>query len=121
MPTTASQIKNSIDAIITTKTQPYSINNVDVGELLKDIMTFIDNKQVEVIQFSNQSVVSVAWTDDRKIKFGAGTKIVAELLGDDGVYRQTASIQVSPDNITNTMVYTVDLGGSGITGRLLLG
>jgi hypothetical protein len=115
---TAAQLKILIDQQITDKTQPYSISNIDEGNRLKDIIDLIVGSRFEVIPFTNQTSLTITWTDERKENFGLGMFVV-EALSDDGKYRQIYS-EVQPDSITNTTEYIIDLGGTAQTGRLII-
>jgi len=62
---TAAGLKILIDQQITDKTQPYSISNVDEGNLLKSIVDLLSASKYEVIPFTDQTSLTVDWTADR--------------------------------------------------------
>ena len=74
---------------------------------------------IQILPFSNQSSLTITWDGAMKAKFGNAGTFVLELLGDDGIYRQTPGVQVVPNDINNTTFYTIDLGGSQ-SGRLII-
>lgn len=168
MPTPTS-LKNLIDEQITDKTLPYSIDNVDVGQRMKDIVDltiplefnttserlaylldpdaapfqeandkedgnkYYINKtgtnwvliasnapKIEIILFSNQATLTVAWNAERKQKFGDAAQFVIELLGEDEQYRVQYGLEIKPNSISNTTSYAIDLGGGLQSGRLVI-
>lgn len=119
MSLTADQIKTLVDIGIINKTAPYSIDHLDVGVILKNIIDFIQNSKVEIITFVNQSSIEITWNATRQINFGLGAIFLVEILSEDGVFRQSNQIEIVPDDITSPSKYTINLGGSA-TGRILI-
>lgn len=122
MPFTADTLKAKIDADITNKTAPYSISNVDVGVDMKamiDLMvSLVTPAAPEIVPFTNQTQVVIAWNATRIAKFGAAGDFVVEILGDDTKYRQS-QVEIVPDNITATTQYTITLGQQ-CSGRIVI-
>lgn len=80
--------------------------------------TVVNNAQNEVIPFTNISDVTIAWNAERKAKYGAAGVFYVEMLGEDGIYRQTA-VQAVPDSVTNTTQYTFSFGAPS-SGRIII-
>jgi hypothetical protein len=76
--------------------------------------------KIEILYFSNQSNVVVAWDATRKAKFGDAGSFVVELINNDGKYRVQYGLEILPDDIDNTTQYTIDLGGNSETGRVII-
>lgn len=72
----------------------------------------------EVIPFSNVATITLPWNNTRINRFGDAAVIVVELLGDDGLYRQT-NCEIVPDIVPATTSYAINLGGLS-TGRLII-
>lgn len=72
----------------------------------------------EIIAFSNVTTVTIPWNTTRKNRFGDAAVIYVEVIGDDGLYRQT-SVEIVPDDPNNTTSYNIDLGGPA-TGRIII-
>lgn len=72
----------------------------------------------EVIPFINVTSIIIAWNNTRKLRFGDAAVMTVEILGPDGKYRPT-SVEIVPNNISNTTSYAIDLGGLA-SGRVII-
>lgn len=79
-----------------------------------------NDPKIEIILFENQSSLVVAWTTERKTKFGGNADFIIETEDPDGKYRRKYGLEIFPDDIDNTTSFTIDLGGVNQSGRLTI-
>jgi len=72
----------------------------------------------EIVTFDNVALLVLAWTADRKARFGNAGAFFVEIQGPDGKYRDS-KVEISPNDILDTTQYTFDFGGLA-TGRVTI-
>lgn len=72
----------------------------------------------EVIDFTNETIVTIAWNSTRIARFGDAAVIYVEVKGEDNIYRH-ANVEIVPDDADNTTEYTINFGGV-TTGRIII-
>lgn len=125
MSLTPTEIKGSIDQLITNPTIAYSIDNVDVGNLLKSMVDLFADvspsvPKFEIVPFDSVADITILWTEDRKAKFGDVAQLTVEMLDADGVLRLQQGLEILPDSLVNTSSYHIDFGGGVQTGRVII-
>lgn len=72
----------------------------------------------ESILFENVSEYTLLWTTARITNYGVSGIFYVEIVGDDGIARNT-TVEIIPNSIINTTSYHFDFGGTA-TGRITI-
>lgn len=72
----------------------------------------------ETIFFTNVATLTLPWNAARIANFGTSGNFLVEIIGDDGIPRNTF-VEIIPDSIAATTSYHFDFGGLA-TGRITI-
>lgn len=122
---TPTEIKALIDDQITNKTVAYSISNVEVGNLMKQMVDLFADvspalPKFEIVPFENVPDIIIEWNAERIAKFGDAPHLEIEARDEDGVMRVQKGLEITVDLIDTTTIYHIDLGGDAVTGRVII-